>query len=64
MEDDPRRVSCHRCGNIRRKRNTPCSRCPHTFCYRCTAKMKEDYGMSIFVGGCPVVSTLSSMMYT
>ena len=42
------RVSCHRCGNLR-KRNVLCSRCPHTFCCRCSDKMREEHGVRCFV---------------
>lgn len=57
--DEQHRVSCHRCGNIR-KRKVFCSRssCPHTFCGRCADKMKEDYGPAIFNVGCPVCQEL------
>ena len=41
------RVSCHRCGNLR-KRNVLCSRCPHTFCCRCSDKMREEHGVRYF----------------
>jgi hypothetical protein len=53
------RISCHRCGNIR-KRRTICSRanCPHTFCGRCTDKLKVEYGNEVFLGGCPVCKDL------
>jgi hypothetical protein len=47
------RASCHRCGNLRKK-NVLCSRCPHTFCYRCADKMREEHGHSVFDCGCPV----------
>ncbi|KAJ1419201.1 hypothetical protein B484DRAFT_137775 [Ochromonadaceae sp. CCMP2298] len=49
------RISCHRCGNIR-KRRILCTRsaCPHTFCGRCSEKMKEEHGADVFFGGCPV----------
>ena len=49
------RVSCHRCGNIR-KRKVFCSvvSCPHIFCGRCAEKMKDEYGYDVFIGGCPV----------
>ena len=49
------RVSCHRCGNIRKKKFVcTVAHCPHIFCGRCVDKMKEEYGPSIFVSGCPV----------
>lgn len=53
------RVSCHRCGNIR-KRKVFCSAasCPHIFCGRCADKMKEEYGSRVFIGGCPVCTGL------
>jgi hypothetical protein len=53
------RVSCHRCGNIRKKK-VVCVKisCPHIFCGRCSDKMKEEYGREIFVGGCPVCKDL------
>ena len=53
------RISCHRCGNIR-KRRILCTRstCPHTFCGRCAEKMKEEHGLDVFVGGCPVCKEL------
>lgn len=53
------RVSCHRCGNIR-KRKVVCvvSDCPHIFCGRCCDKMKEEHGKSVFVNGCPVCKYL------
>ena len=53
------RVSCHRCGNIR-KRKVVCIKpaCPHIFCGRCAEKMKDDYGQDIFIGGCPVCKEL------
>lgn len=49
------RVSCHRCGNIR-KRKLLCPRqsCPHIFCGRCADKMIEEHGEDVFVDGCPV----------
>lgn len=53
------RVSCHRCGNIR-KRRQQCSApsCPHTYCGRCSEKMKEEFGADVFVNGCPVCKDL------
>lgn len=53
------RISCHRCGNIR-KRRILCTRatCPHTFCGRCAEKMKEEHGLDVFFGGCPVCKEL------
>ncbi len=53
------RISCHRCGNIR-KRRTLCPRpiCPHTFCGRCTEKLVVELGENIFEGGCPVCKDL------
>lgn len=50
-----RRVSCHRCGNIR-KRKISCIHpsCPHIYCGRCADKMKEEHGNDIFKNGCPV----------
>ena len=49
------RVSCHRCGNIRKKKFVcTVAHCPHIFCGRCVDKMKEEYGSSIFSNGCPV----------
>jgi len=56
VQREEQRVSCHRCGNIR-KNKTICtnpSGCPHIFCGRCTAKMKEEYGDEAFFRGCPV----------
>jgi hypothetical protein len=49
------RISCHRCGNIR-KRRMHCinPNCPHTFCGRCTDKLKIEYGPNVFANGCPV----------
>jgi hypothetical protein len=47
-------VSCHRCGNIRkRKVMCPAPQCPHIFCGRCAEKLKEEHGPDIFTGGCP-----------
>lgn len=53
------RISCHRCGNIR-KRRILCVKdsCPHTFCGRCADKLKLEYGENIFLGGCPVCKEL------
>lgn len=53
------RISCHRCGNIR-KRRILCSRasCPHTFCGRCSEKLKEEHGVDVFFNGCPVCKEL------
>lgn len=53
------RISCHRCGNIR-KRKTVCSRtnCPHTFCGRCSDKLRLEYGQEVFINGCPVCKDL------
>lgn len=53
------RISCHRCGNIR-KRKTVCSRanCPHTFCGRCSDKLRLEYGPEVFSNGCPVCKDL------
>lgn len=53
------RVSCHRCGNIR-KRKVLCAReaCPHIFCGRCADKMKEEHGETVFDTGCPVCQDL------
>ncbi len=53
------RISCHRCGNIR-KRRTLCPRpiCPHTFCGRCTEKLVVELGENIFDDGCPVCKDL------
>lgn len=53
------RVSCHRCGNIR-KRKILCPRdsCPHIFCGRCADKMKEEHGEWVFNRGCPVCQDL------
>jgi hypothetical protein len=53
------RVSCHRCGNIR-KRKLLCPRqsCPHIFCGRCADKMIEEHGEEVFAGGCPVCQEL------
>jgi hypothetical protein len=48
------RASCHRCGNLRKKK-TMCSQCPYVFCARCTDKMIEEHGKDIFMNGCPVV---------
>lgn len=53
------RISCHRCGNIRKRRVLcPKSTCPHTFCGRCAEKLKEEHGSSIFMDGCPVCKVL------
>jgi hypothetical protein len=53
------RVSCHRCGNIR-KRKLLCPRqsCPHIFCGRCADKMVEEHGEEVFADGCPVCQEL------
>jgi hypothetical protein len=53
------RVSCHRCGNIR-KRKLLCPRqsCPHIFCGRCADKMLEEHGEEVFADGCPVCQEL------
>mmetsp|Transcript_34623 Transcript_34623/g.32986 ORF Transcript_34623/g.32986 Transcript_34623/m.32986 type:complete len:462 (-) Transcript_34623:358-1743(-) len=53
------RVSCHRCGNLRRK-IIVCERpqCPHIFCGRCADKMKSEYGADVFARGCPVCQEL------
>lgn len=53
------RVSCHRCGNIR-KRKLLCPRqsCPHIFCGRCADKMIEEHGEGVFAEGCPVCQEL------
>lgn len=53
------RISCHRCGNIR-KRRTLCPRptCPHTFCGRCTEKLVVELGNDVFEDGCPVCKEL------
>lgn len=53
------RVSCHRCGNIRKKKLVCVkSSCPHIFCGRCSDKMKEEHGREVFIGGCPVCKEL------
>lgn len=53
------RVSCHRCGNIRkRKMLCPRSACPHIFCGRCADKMREEHGADVFIDGCPVCHEL------
>lgn len=53
------RVSCHRCGNIRkRKMLCPRSSCPHIFCGRCADKMREEHGQEVFIDGCPVCHEL------
>lgn len=53
------RISCHRCGNIRKRRVLcPKSTCPHTFCGRCAEKLKEEHGSSVFMDGCPVCKVL------
>ena len=44
------RVSCHRCGNLR-KNNVLCIRCPHIFCKRCADKMTAEHGRNVFEGG-------------
>ena len=53
------RVSCHRCGNIRKKKIV-CSvvNCPHIFCGRCSDKYMDEYGSDVFDGGCPVCKEL------
>lgn len=53
------RISCHRCGNIR-KRRVHCinANCPHTFCGRCSDKLKIEYGCDVFAIGCPVCQEL------
>eukprot|EP01031_Cornospumella_fuschlensis_P036098 gene36097-43773_t len=53
------RISCHRCGNIR-KRKVICGRllCPHIYCGRCADKMRSEYGAEIFKDGCPVCKEL------
>ena len=48
-----RRISCHRCGNIR-KRIEQCTACPHVYCGRCRDKVLHQHGPSVFIGGCPV----------
>jgi late competence protein required for DNA uptake (superfamily II DNA/RNA helicase) len=50
------RTSCHRCGNLRKKKLS-CEKCPMVFCARCCEKMKEEYGTDVFntEKGCPVV---------
>lgn len=52
--DCAHRASCHRCGNLRKKK-TLCSQCPYVFCSKCTEKMIEEHGSGIFQNGCPVV---------
>lgn len=32
--------------------------CPHTFCGRCTDKLKIEYGPNVFASGCPVCQEL------
>lgn len=54
-EKKERRLSCHRCGNIR-KRTLSCSECPHIYCLKCADKMKIEHGSNVFSKGCPVVS--------
>lgn len=49
-----RRVSCHHCGNLRKKMNF-CIECPYVYCQRCTLKMYEQHGEQVFEKGCPVV---------
>ena len=53
------RVSCHRCGNIR-KRKVICSnpQCPHIFCGRCADKFEEEFGKKVFHDGCPFCKSL------
>lgn len=53
------RISCHRCGNIR-KRKILCSNrsCPHIYCSRCADKMRAEYGTDAFKEGCPVCKEL------
>jgi hypothetical protein len=53
------RISCHRCGNIRKRRITcPRINCPHTFCGRCSDKLKLEYGHDVFINGCPFCKDL------
>lgn len=54
-EPDEHRTSCHRCGNLRKKK-TLCKECPYVFCSKCTEKMKIEHGRNVFEKGCPVVS--------
>lgn len=51
------RVSCHRCGNMRKARRE-CVRCPHVYCHQCEGKMVEQFGPNIFKDGCPVCKEL------
>lgn len=50
-------ASCHRCGNMRNK-STQCSNCPYVYCQRCTTKMIDEFGPTIFDNGCPVCKKL------
>lgn len=56
---EARRISCHRCGNIRKRRVT-CSSdsCPHIYCGRCHEKTLAEYGPIAFESGCPVCKGL------
>jgi hypothetical protein len=49
------RATCHRCGNMRKSVFT-CPICPYIFCKQCHYKMEEEFGVDVFVKGCPVVS--------
>ena len=51
--DAARRVSCHRCGNVR-KSKVSCNECPQVFCKPCHGKLQEEMGKDIFEVGCPV----------
>ena len=48
------RVSCHHCGNLRKKTRI-CTICPYVYCYRCSIKMFDMHGPDVFDEGCPVV---------
>ena len=58
LEKPLHRISCHRCGNIR-KRSTACTECPYVYCGRCIDKMVEEHGKDVFQNGCPVVCSES-----
>lgn len=48
------RTSCHRCGNIRKKKLC-CEECPMVYCAKCCEKMKDEHGEDVFTRGCPMV---------
>ena len=53
VTDAARRVSCHRCGNVRKSKMS-CNECPQVFCKPCHGKLEEEMGKDIFEAGCPV----------